>query len=144
MEAGAFVWFGLGWWSLSSLVHWSTAALARRRRRRLTSERAAPRPVSDFSIVAPMAGAKDASPAYVGALARLSDAGAEILICVASPDDSAVAAVRALWPQAPILIGSDSTFNPKMNNVRKGLEAAGRPIVALCDAGIELEADELA
>ena len=46
------------------------------------------------------------------------------------------------WPDAPILIGSDTTFNPKMNNVRKGLEAARRPVVALCDAGIVLDADD--
>src|SRR5262249_30664089 len=38
---------------------------------------------------------------------------------------------------------SDTTFNPKMNNVRKGLEAASRPVVALCDAGIELDATAL-
>ena len=31
-----------------------------------------------------------------------------------------------------------------MNNVRKGLEAASRPVVALCDAGIALDAGELA
>jgi ceramide glucosyltransferase len=43
-----------------------------------------------------------------------------------------------------VLVGSDTTFNPKMNNVRKGLEAARRPVVALCDAGIVLDADTLA
>ncbi len=37
-----------------------------------------------------------------------------------------MAPVRALWPEAPILVGQDDTFNPKMNNVRKGLEAASR------------------
>ena len=47
------------------------------------------------------------------------------------------------WPDAPILVGSDTTFNPKMNNVRKGLEAASRPVVALCDAGIILDAETL-
>ena len=73
----------------------------------------------------------------------LSGAGAEILICVATPEDGAVAAVLALWPDAPILIGKDATFNPKMNNVRKGLEAASRPFVALCDAGILLDAENL-
>jgi len=90
-----------------------------------------------------MNGSADASPDYVGALRTLSAVGAEILICVADEGDGAVAATRALWPQAPILIGSDSTFNPKMNNVRKGLEAATRPVVALCDAGILLDADTL-
>ena len=99
---------------------------------------------ADFSVVAPLSGAADASPAYVGALRALAGQGAEILICVASEDDGAVAATRALWPDAPILIGSDTTFNPKMNNVRKGLEAAARPVVALCDAGIALDADVLA
>ena len=68
---------------------------------------------------------------HVGGRGAL-DAGAEILICVADADDGAVAPVRALWPEAPILVGSDDTFNPKMNNVRKGLEAARRDVVALC------------
>jgi ceramide glucosyltransferase len=133
------VWVGLGWWSVSLLVHCASAALAR-----------APRPAgnvrhrpADFSIVAPMNGAADASPGYVGVLRTLSAVGAEILVCVADEGDGAVAATRALWPEAPILIGSDGTFNPKMNNVRKGLEAATRPVVALCDAGIILDADTL-
>jgi ceramide glucosyltransferase len=54
-----------------------------------------------------------------------------------------VAPLRTLWPEAPILVGEDDTFNPKMNNVRKGLEAASRPVVGLCDAGIQLGLDEL-
>ena len=94
----------------------------------------------DFSIVAPLAGAHDASEAYIGRLAELARAGAEVLICVASERDEAVARVRAQWPGAPILFGNDSTFNPKLNNVRKGLEAASRPVVALCDAGVALTA----
>jgi ceramide glucosyltransferase len=90
-----------------------------------------------------MNGAGDASATYVAALRALSDAGAEILICVAAEDDGAVTPTQAVWSQAPILIGSDSTFNPKMNNVRKGLEAASRPVVVLCDAGVLITADEL-
>jgi ceramide glucosyltransferase len=90
-----------------------------------------------------MIGASDASPAYVGALRALSESGAEILICVASDNDGALAATRSLWPRAPVLIGRDTTFNPKMNNVRKGLEAASRRVVALCDAGVLLDADTL-
>ncbi len=139
MEPGTLAWLGFGWWSLGSAIQWGSAALAR-----------TPRPASaishraeDFSIVAPMAGAEDATAAYVQVLRRLAEAGAELLICVARADDGAVAPTRALWPEAPILVGNDDTFNPKMNNVRKGLEAAGRPIVALCDAGIELGLDEL-
>jgi ceramide glucosyltransferase len=98
---------------------------------------------ADFSIVAPMVGVRDASPAYVGRLADLSRAGAEVLICVTTEHDEAVARTRAEWPDAPILVGSDDTFNPKLNNVRKGLEAASRPVVALCDAGIDLTLPEL-
>jgi ceramide glucosyltransferase len=86
-----------------------------------------------------MNGATDASPHYVAALRALAEQGAEILICVAEADDGALAPLAALWPDAPVLIGRDTTFNPKMNNVRKGLEAARRPVVALCDAGIVLE-----
>jgi ceramide glucosyltransferase len=35
------------------------------------------------------------------------------------------------------------SFNPKMNNVRKGLEAASRPVVALFDAGILVDVHRL-
>ncbi len=139
MDAGVPVWFGLGWWSIGSAVHWASAALARQPRRQAQRRH---RP-ADFSIVAPLNGAGDASANYIKALAELSGAGAEILICVADADDGAVALTRALWPDAPILVGNDDTFNPKMNNVRKGLEAARREIVALCDAGVVFGADEL-
>lgn len=139
MDASTPVWLGLGWWSLSSAVHWVSAALARRPRR-MAAARYRP---ADFSIVAPMNGAGDASAAYVGALSELAQSGVEVLICVAHADDGAVAPTRALWPEAPILVGNDDTFNPKMNNVRKGLEAASREIVGLCDAGIVFGVDEL-
>lgn len=139
MTGGALVWVGLGWWLASSTIQWLSAALARR---------PGPLPVmrhrlEDFSVVAPLKGAADASPVYIEALHTLAQAGAEVLICVASADDSAVAATRAIWPDAPLWIGADTTFNPKMNNVRKGLEAASRPVVALCDAGVVLGQDEL-
>ena len=139
MEIGLLAGLGLGWWTAASAVQWASAALARSPR----PERAVHHRPADFSVVAPMAGAADASPAYVAALRALARDGAEILICVARADDGAVAPTRALWPDAPFLIGSDTTFNPKTNNVRKGLEAARRPVVALCDAGILLDGDTL-
>jgi ceramide glucosyltransferase len=139
MVAAVVAWVGLGWWAIATLVQWLSAALARRRR----PEAAPHRLAADFSIVAPLAGPRDASPDYLGALEELSRQGAEVLICVASEADGAVEAARALWPSAPILIGSDDTFNPKMNNVRKGLEAASRSVVVLCDAGISASLDEL-
>jgi ceramide glucosyltransferase len=142
MDAAVSAWLGLAWWSAGSAIHWASAALARRPRR-LAPAAAALRPISDFSIVAPMSGVGDATEAYVRSLQALSRAGAEILICIARADDGAIAPTRALWPEAPILVGTDATFNPKMNNVRKGLEAARRPIVALCDAGILAEAEQL-
>lgn len=143
MAPGALAWAGLGWWTASTALHWATAILAGQRRPPPDRLSAVSHSPADFSIIAPMSGAADAAAAYVQALMALSGAGAEILICVASDDDEAVASVRALWSDAPILIGSDTTFNPKMNNVRKGLEAASRPFVALCDAGILLDAENL-
>src|SRR5262249_47259130 len=119
---------------------WAGAGVARLRRRSPPPHHRA----GDFSIIAPLAGAHDATAAYIGDLAALSRAGAEVLICVADEADEAVAPARQLWPGAPILVGSDRTFNPKLNNVRKGLEAAGRPVVALSDAGIVLSVEELA
>jgi ceramide glucosyltransferase len=139
MAPTLLVWIGAGWWTLGTVVQWASAALARTSR----PEGAVRHRPSDFSVVAPLRGAADASPGYIGALHKLAEQGAEILICIASESDGAVAATRALWADAPILIGEDTTFNPKMNNVRKGLEAAARPVVALCDAGIALDADVL-
>ena len=139
MAADPLAWVGLAWWSAAMIVQWASAALARTPRE-LGSPRHHP---ADFSIVAPMNGASDAAPDFVGALRALSDTGAQVLICVADEGDRAAAATRALWPQAPILAGSDTTFNPKMNNVRKGLDAATRPVVALVDAGIVLDVDTL-
>jgi ceramide glucosyltransferase len=139
MSGGALVWLGLGWWAASMAIQWASAALARTA---AASASVRHRP-SDFSIVAPLNGAADASPAYIDALRALAQEGAEVLICIADDEDGALPATRALWPDAPILVGADTTFNPKMNNVRKGLEAAARPVVALCDAGIQLESGEL-
>src|SRR5471032_2670485 len=143
MAAGALVWAGLGWWTASTALHWATAILAGQRRPPPDRLSAVSHSPADFSIVAPMSGASDASTAYVRALIALSGAGAEVLICVAAEDDGAAAPLWELWPDAPILVGNDTTFNPKMNNVRKGLEAASRPFVALCDAGILLDAENL-
>ncbi len=142
MDSAVSAWLAFGWWSTGSAIQWLSAGLARRPRRADTALRGLS-PISDFSIVAPMSGAADASEAYVRALRALADGGAEILICVASEEDGAIAPTRALWAAAPVLVGSDTTFNPKMNNVRKGLEAATRSIVALCDAGVAITADEL-
>jgi len=140
MSAGALFWAGLSWWSVTMGVQWLSAGLAR------LSRPAAPvrHGAADFSVVAPMVGRRDASEPYVRALRRLAEAGAEILVCVTSESDEAVAAVRAHWPQATILVGSDDTFNPKLNNVRKGFEAASRPVVMLCDAGIAVTEADLA
>lgn len=140
MAACILFWAGLGWWTATMLVQWISAALGRWRRPADPVRHGG----ADFSIVAPMVGRRDASPAYVASLGALSRAGAEVLICVTSENDEAVGRTRADWPDAPILFGSDDTFNPKLNNVRKGLEAASRPIVALCDAGIDLTLAELA
>jgi len=139
MAACILFWAGLGWWAATMLVQWISAGLGRWRRPADPVRHGA----ADFSIVAPMVGVRDASPAYVGRLADLSRAGAEVLICVTTEHDEAVGRTRAEWPDAPILVGSDDTFNPKLNNVRKGLEAASRPVVALCDAGIDLTLPEL-
>ena len=139
MAASTLFWIGLGWWTITTLIQWLSAALALWRRAAAPSRHK----VADFSIVAPLAGIHDASEAYIGRLAELARAGAEVLICVASERDEAVARVRTQWPSAPILFGNDSTFNPKLNNVRKGLEAASRPVVALCDAGVALTAGDL-
>jgi len=139
MAACILFWAGLGWWTATMAVQWISAGLGRWRRPADPVRHGA----ADFSIVAPLVGVRDASPAYVRRLADLSRAGAEILICVTTEHDEAVGRTRAEWPDAPILVGSDDTFNPKLNNVRKGLEAASRPVVALCDAGIDLTLSEL-
>lgn len=139
MALGLLFWIAAGWWATASGLQWLSAALARRRPAAAAGRHGA----ADFSLVAPLAGAGDASDSYVAALRRLAEAGSEVLVCVADGDDPAAAGVRLRWPQAPLLLGRDRTFNPKMNNVRKGLEAATRPVVALCDAGIAIAERDL-
>ena len=129
MAPSALAWAGLGWWTASTALHWATAILAGQRRPLPDRLSAVSHSPADFSIVAPMSGAADVSVAYVQALMALAGAGAEVLICVAAEDDGAAAPLRELWPDAPILVGNDTTFNPKMNNVRKGLEAARRVVL---------------
>ena len=57
MEPGALVWLGFGWWSLGTAVHWASAALARSPGREPVARHRA----RDFSNVAPLAGAEDAT-----------------------------------------------------------------------------------
>jgi ceramide glucosyltransferase len=139
MAGGSLLWTAVTWWAATLFVQWLSAAVARRRRPSPAPRHGA----ADFSIVAPLAGGRDASAEYIASLAELSRAGAEVLICTVDPRDEAVERARAHWPRAPILVGADRSFNPKLNNVRKGLEAASRPVVALCDAGIELSEGQL-
>jgi ceramide glucosyltransferase len=139
MTGGFLFWAAAIWWAATMFVQWLSAAVARRRRPSMLSRHVP----ANFSVVAPLTGSRDASPAYIASLRDLSQAGAEILICAVDPRDEAITRARAYWPDAPILVGADRTFNPKLNNVRKGLEAATRPVVALCDAGITLTAGQL-
>ena len=108
MAAGALVWAGLGWWTASTALHWATAILAGQRRPAPDRLAAVSHPPDDFSIVAPMSGAADASAAYVQALMTLSGAGAEVLICVAAEDDGAVAAGKADQFRAPAFRQGDA------------------------------------
>src|SRR5262249_30754942 len=124
MAGGVLFWAAAVWWAATMFVQWLSAAVARRPRLSPVPRHAA----TDFSIVAPLAGGHDASATYIASLEELSRAGAEILICTVDRRDEAVERARAQWPDAPILVGSDRTFNPKLNNVRKGLEAATRPV----------------
>src|SRR3954467_6534598 len=101
MEGGLLLWIGSAWWATASAIQWASAALARHPRREAAPHH---RP-ADFSIVAPLNGADDASPGYVAALRALAEQGAEILICVADAQDSALAPLKAQWPEAPVLIG---------------------------------------
>ena len=129
------------WWLFTFVIQWLSAWKGRKPCRPIEPPRHS---AADFSVVAPMVGAGDATPAYVDALSLLSRAGAEVLICVEREEDEAVAAVRRLWPEATILFGAERRFTAKVNNVEKGFRAATRQIVALCDAGALLTVDLLA
>src|SRR5215469_15616097 len=110
MQPGVLEWLGLGWWAAGTGLHWLTAGLARRPRPpAVPPAEIGARSAADFSVVAPMKGTADASFDYVKCLQRLAEEGAEILICVSGEDDAAIAEVRSIWPEAPILVGSDTT-----------------------------------
>ncbi|MFM8532803.1 MAG: glycosyltransferase [Acidimicrobiia bacterium] len=128
------------WWLVTFVVQWLSAWTGRKPSRPLEPVR---HQAADFSVVAPMVGAEDASPAYIDALNLLAREGVEVLICVEREEDEAVAVVRRLWPDAPILFGLETRFTAKVNNVEKGFRAASRPVVALCDAGALLTIEQL-
>ncbi len=76
-----------------------------------------------------MVGVLTPRPPALRSLAELARAGAEVLdLREPLEDDEAVGRTsRADWPEAPILVGSDDTFNPKLNNVRNGRGGELRP-----------------
>jgi ceramide glucosyltransferase len=133
-------------WGVATGWHVLTHLLALVRHRKPAGE---PPPASAFTVVAPMVGDGDASAAYVAALVDLSKAGAEVLICVEEYDDPAAERVTLHWTyltgeMPPLLIGrANVSFNPKVNNIAKGLETASRPLIVVMDSGSLLRVPEL-
>ncbi|MBV9834383.1 MAG: glycosyltransferase [Alphaproteobacteria bacterium] len=133
-------------WGVATGWHVVTHLLALVRHRKPAGE---PPPASAFTIVAPMVGDGDASAAYVSALVDLAKAGAEVLICVEEYDDPAAERVTLHWTyltgeMPPLLIGrANVSFNPKVNNIAKGLETASRPLIVVMDSGSLLRVPEL-
>ena len=133
-------------WCVATGWHVVTHMLALVRHRQPAGE---PPPASAFTVVAPMVGDTDASAAYVAALVDLAKAGAEVLICVEEYDDPAAERVTLHWTYLtgelpPLLIGRATiSFNPKVNNIAKGLETASRPLIVVMDSGSLLRVDEL-
>jgi ceramide glucosyltransferase len=133
-------------WGVATGWHVVTHLLALVRHRKPAGE---PPPASSFTIVAPMVGDGDASAAYVAALVDLAKAGAEVLICVEEYDDPAAERVTLQWAyltgeMPPLLIGrANVSFNPKVNNIAKGLETASRPLIVVMDSGSLLRVHEL-
>ena len=133
-------------WGVATGWHVVTHLLALMRHRKPAGE---PPPASAFTIVAPMVGDGDASAAYVAALVDLAKAGAEVLICVEEYDDPAAERVTLHWTyltgeMPPLLIGrANVSFNPKVNNIAKGLETASRPLIVVMDSGSLLRVHEL-
>jgi ceramide glucosyltransferase len=133
-------------WCVATGWHVGTHLLALVRHRKPRGE---PPPASDFTIVAPMVGDMDASAAYVAALVDLAKAGAEVLICVEEYDDPAAERVTLHWTYLtgdppPLLVGRATvSFNPKVNNIAKGLETASRSLIVVMDSGSLLKVDEL-
>ena len=133
-------------WCVATGWHVATNLLALVRHRKPGGE---PPPASAFTVVAPMVGDSDASAAYVAALVDLAKAGAEVLICVEEYDDPAAERVTLHWTYLtgelpPLLIGRATiSFNPKVNNIAKGLETASRSLIVVMDSGSLLRVDEL-
>jgi ceramide glucosyltransferase len=68
MAACVLFWMATGWWAATLVLQWTSAGLGRWKRPTAPLRHRA----ADFSIVAPMAGARDASAAYVRSLAELA------------------------------------------------------------------------
>lgn len=127
-------------------LHWITVGLALWHMRRRPPVPAAIPPIT---LLRPVCGRDPFDAETLASGLRLDPPAAEVIFCVARPDDPAVPLLRQLIAAAPrararLLIGEDRiTANPKLNNLAKGWDAATTDWIVMADSNLLLPRDYL-
>jgi ceramide glucosyltransferase len=113
------------------------------------AEPAAARALPPVSIVRPVCGLDNFLEETLRTTFEIAYPQFELIFCVASPRDPAIAVVRKLiaaYPGVParLLIGDDRvSHNPKLNNCVKGWRAARYGWIAIADSNVLMPPDYL-
>lgn len=101
------------------------------------------------SVLRPLCGLENNLEETLGTTFKLDHPKFEVLFCVASPSDPAIAVAQKLIGEHPgvrasLLIGDDRVSgNPKLNNLVKGWAAARHDWIVMCDSNVLLPPDYL-
>ena len=112
-------------------LHVASTALAMQRCRKREALLPPPKGAPAVSILRPLRGVDSTDELTLRSGFALDYPNYELIFCCADADDPAVPSSAGSWPQYPhvdaaLLIGNDTlTANPKLNNLRQGLGAAG-------------------
>ncbi|HEV8680126.1 MAG TPA: ceramide glucosyltransferase, partial [Stellaceae bacterium] len=142
-----FALWAAGFCAVAAGLHLATVAIASCRCRRRVPGPATSGPTPAVTVLRPVCGAEPFAGETLGSGFRLLYADYEMIFCFARKDDPVVPIVRRLIddnPQVParLLIG-DERFcaNPKLDNLRKGWQAALHEWIVIADSNVLMPRD---
>lgn len=141
------LWAAATFCGLALAVHLGSIAIAIVRCRVPARELAPPSEAPPVTIIRPVCGIDNFVESTLRSTFTLNYPHYEILFCVASASDPAVALIRGLINEHPtvrarLLIGDERiSANPKLNNVIKGWRAAAHDRIVMTDSNVLLPRD---
>jgi ceramide glucosyltransferase len=106
-----------------------------------------PRHFPPITLVRPLCGLDNHAADTLRSTFALDDPRTEVLFCVASAKDPAVAVIEALMAEHPdvrarLLVGDERiSSNPKLNNMVKGYRAAAHDWIVFTDSNVLMPSD---